>query len=99
MAAVYEVGKKWRGDWTGREGSRHRLRFKTKGEVDAALTEIKSQLSAATYAALAKIPTFGTLADSWIAAGSSSQGHRARATGRQAWRNGNVPHHPHEDLL
>jgi hypothetical protein len=64
MAAVYKVGKKWRADWTDREGTRHRQRFNTKGEADARLTEIKSQLSAGTYVAPAKIPTFGALADS-----------------------------------
>lgn len=67
MAAVYKVGKKWRADWTDKEGIRHRKRFNTKGEADAALTEIKSQIKDGTYVAPAKIPTFGALADSWIA--------------------------------
>ena len=40
MAAVYKVGKKWRADWTDNEGIRHRQRFDTKGEADAALTEV-----------------------------------------------------------
>lgn len=66
MAAVYKVGKKWRADWTDLEGIRHRMRFDTKGEADAALTEIRSQLNAGTYVAPKKIPTFGALADSWI---------------------------------
>jgi integrase len=67
MAATYKVGKKWRADWTDKEGTRHRQRFNTKGEADACLTEIKSQLSAGTYVAPKNIPTFGALADSWIA--------------------------------
>jgi hypothetical protein len=67
MAATYKVGQKWRADWTDTEGTRHRQRFNTKGEADAALTEIKSQLSAGIYVAPKNIPTFGALADSWIA--------------------------------
>jgi integrase len=67
MAATYKVGKKWRADWTDREGTRHRQRFNTKGEADAALTEIKFQLGAGTYVAPKNIPCFGALADSWIA--------------------------------
>lgn len=67
MAAVYKVGKKWRVDWTDNEGIRHRMRFDTKGEADAALTEVKTQISAGTYVAPKKIPTFGALADEWIA--------------------------------
>jgi integrase len=67
MAAVYKVGKKWRADWTDKEGIRHRERFNTKGDADAALTEIKSQLKDGTYVAPAKIPTFGQLADDWFA--------------------------------
>jgi integrase len=66
MAAVYKIGKKWRADWTDLEGTRHRKRFDTKGEADAALTEVKAQLNAGTYVAPKKIPTFGALADSWI---------------------------------
>lgn len=61
MASVYKVGKKWRAD------IRHRKRCDTKGEADAALTEVKTQLSTGTYVAPKKIPTFGALADSWIA--------------------------------
>jgi hypothetical protein len=67
MAAVYKIGKKWRADWTDNEGIRHRMRFDTKGEADAALTEIRSQLNAGIYVAPKKIPTFGALADEWIA--------------------------------
>jgi integrase len=67
MAAVYKVGKKWRADWTDNEGIRHRERYKTKGEADARLTEIKSQLKEGTYVAPKDIPAFSTLADSWIA--------------------------------
>ena len=63
MAAVYKVGKKWRADWTDNEGIRHRQRFDTKGEADAALTEVKSQLNAGTYVAPKRIPSFGALAD------------------------------------
>jgi integrase len=66
MAAVHKVGKKWRSDWTDLEGIRHRTRFDTKGEADAALTEIRAQLNAGTYVAPKRIPTFGALADSWI---------------------------------
>ena len=67
MASVYRVGKKWRADWTDKEGARRRLRFKTKAEADEALTEIKSQLAAGTYVPQKRILTFGALADSWIA--------------------------------
>jgi integrase len=67
MAAVYKVGKKWRADWTDKEGTRHRMRYDTKGEADAALTEVKSQLRDGTYVAPKNIPSFGALADSWIA--------------------------------
>ncbi len=67
MAAVYKVGKKWRADWTDKEGVRRRLRFKTKAEADEALIEIKSQLAAGTYVPQKRILTFDALADSWIA--------------------------------
>jgi hypothetical protein len=66
MAAVYKVGKKWRADWTDLEGIRHRRRFDTKGEADAELTEVKTQLNAGTYVAPKKIPTFVALADEWM---------------------------------
>jgi len=67
MAAVYEVGKKWRADWTDNEGTRHRQRFKTKGEADEYLDAIRSQLKEGTYVAPKNIPSFSALADSWIA--------------------------------
>ncbi len=67
MAAVYKVGKKWRADFTDKEGFRHRQRFKTKGEADAYLTEKKSELKDGTYVSPKDIPTYGALADSWIA--------------------------------
>ncbi len=67
MAAVYKVGKKWRADWTDKEGNRRRLRFKTKGEADDKLTEVKQQIKEGTYVAPKKIMTFGELANSWIA--------------------------------
>ena len=67
MAAVYKVGKKWRADWTDNDGTRHRMRYDTKGEADASLTEVKSQLRDGTYVAPKNIPGFGALADSWIA--------------------------------
>ena len=67
MAAVYKVGKKWRADWIDNEGVRHRTRFDTKGEADAALTKVKTQLNAGTYVAPKNIPNFGPLADEWIA--------------------------------
>jgi integrase len=67
MAAVYKVGKKWRADWTDSEGIRHRKRFKTKGDADEHLTEIKSQIKDGTYVAPQKIVTFGELADAWVA--------------------------------
>jgi hypothetical protein len=67
MAAVYKVGKKWRADFTDKEGVRHRQRFKTQGEADAYLTEKKSEIKNDTYVAPEKIPTFGVLADEWIA--------------------------------
>lgn len=67
MATVYKVGKKWRADWTDNEGTRHRKRFKTKGEADEYLTTIKSQITGGTYVAPKNIPTFGALADTWIA--------------------------------
>lgn len=90
MAAVYKVGKKWRADWTDKEGIRHRLRFNTKGEGDAALTEIKSQLKAGTYVAPKKIPTFGALADSWIAGRieqSRTPGAGYRPSSLAQWQN------------
>jgi len=67
MAAVYKVGKKWRADFTDLEGIRHRQRFDTKGQADEYLTSIKGQLKEGTYVAPEKVPTFGALADSWIA--------------------------------
>jgi len=67
MAAVYKVGKKWRADWTDNEGTRHRKRFKTKGEADDHLTNVKSQIAEGTYVAPRNIPAFGALADAWIA--------------------------------
>jgi integrase len=67
MAAVYKVGKKWRADFTDLQGVRHRMRFDTKGKADEHLTAIKGQLKEGTYVAPEKIPTFGALADSWIA--------------------------------
>jgi len=66
MAAVYKVGKKWRADWTDKEGVRRRLRYKTKAEADEVLTEIKQQIKEGTYVSPKKIVTFGELADSWI---------------------------------
>ena len=66
MATVYKVGKKWRADWTDKEGVRHRPKYKTKTEADDVLTEVKAQLKEGTYVAPKKIPTFGALADSWI---------------------------------
>ena len=65
MAAVYKVGKKWRADTRDLNGQR--LRFKTKGEADDYVTKIKSEVSAGIYVAPKNIPTFGALADSWIA--------------------------------
>ena len=67
MAAVYKVGIKWRADWTDHSGIRHRPRFKTKGDADEYLTEIKSEIAQGTYVAPKNIPTFGVLADAWIA--------------------------------
>jgi integrase len=66
MAAVYKVGKKWRADFTDKDGVRHRQRFKTKGEADAYLTEKKSEIKNDTYVAPEKIPIFAVLADEWI---------------------------------
>src|SRR5215470_2512306 len=67
MAAVYKVGKKWRADWTDTKGIRHRMRFKTKGDADDYLTKIKSEIAEGIYVAPKDIPTFGALADAWIA--------------------------------
>jgi integrase len=67
MAAIYKMGNEWRADWTDNEGLRHRLRFDTKGEADEYLTRIKPKLADGTYVAPQKIPTFGALAESWIA--------------------------------
>jgi integrase len=67
MAAVYKVGKKWRADFTDKEGVRHRQRFGTKGEAEDYLTEKKVQIKEDTYVAPKNIPTFGALADQWIA--------------------------------
>jgi hypothetical protein len=39
MATVYKVGKKWRADFTDKQGVRHRERFRTQAEADAFLTE------------------------------------------------------------
>src|SRR5262245_59985141 len=65
MAAVYKVVKKLRADTRDLNGQR--LRFKTKGEADDYVTKIKSEFAAGTYVAPKNIPTFGALADSWIA--------------------------------
>jgi len=67
MATVYKVGKEWRADWTDNEGTRHRKRFKTKGDADEYLTTIKSQIAEGTYVAPKNVLTFGALADTWIA--------------------------------
>ena len=67
MAEVYKVGKKWRADWTDKDGIRHRLRFPTKGAADDYLIEVKAQIKEGTYVAPQKVVTFGDLADSWIA--------------------------------
>jgi len=67
MATAYKVGKKWRADWTDNEGRRHRKRFKTNGDADEYLTTIKSQIAEGTYVAPKNVPTFGALADMWIA--------------------------------
>ena len=67
MATVYKVGKKWRADFTDKQGIRHRERFKTKGEAEDYLTEKKAEIKEGIYVAPRNIPTFGELADEWIA--------------------------------
>jgi integrase len=67
MATVYKVGKKWRADFTDKQGVRHRERFRTQTEADAFLTEKKAEIKDDTYVAPRNIPTFGELADEWIA--------------------------------
>jgi len=67
MAKVYRVGKKWRADWTDKEGNRRRLRYNTKTEADDMLTVVKQQIKEGIYVPPNKILTFGVLADSWIA--------------------------------
>ena len=69
MAAVYKVGKKWRADWTEQGRFAHRQRFNTKREADASLTDDKSRSYQRRYLMLRrqKIPSFGDLAESWIA--------------------------------
>jgi hypothetical protein len=67
MAAVYKVGKKWRADFTDKQGIRHRDRFKTKALAEDYLTEKKAEIKEDTYIAPRNVPTFGLLADEWIA--------------------------------
>jgi integrase len=89
MAAVYKVGKKWRADWTDNGGIRHRQRFQTKGEADEYLDGIRSQLKEGTYVAPKNIPTFGALADSWIAgriAQSKTPGAGYRPSSLAQWQ-------------
>ena len=66
MAAICKVGKKWRADWTDTKGTRHRKRFKTKGDADIFLTQINPKLKDGTWVAAKDIPAFGILADAWI---------------------------------
>jgi integrase len=87
MAAVYKVGKKWRADTRDLNGQR--LRFKTKGEADEYVTKIKSEFAAGTYVAPKNIPTFGALADSWIAgriAQSKTPGAGYRPSSLAQWQ-------------
>src|SRR4030095_13021935 len=66
MATVYKVGKKWRADFTDKQGIRHRERFGTKTEAEDYLTEKKAEIKDDTYVAPRNIPTFAELSDEWI---------------------------------
>jgi integrase len=89
MAAVYKVGKKWRADFTDKDGVRHRDRFNTKAEAHRYLVEKQSEIKAGTYVAPKDIPTFGALADSWIAGRigqSKTPGHGYRPSTLCQWQ-------------
>ena len=66
MATVYKVGKKWRADFTDKQGVRHRERFRTQAQAEDFLTEKKAEIKDDTYVAPRNIPTFGALADEWF---------------------------------
>jgi hypothetical protein len=89
MATVYKVGKKWRADWIGTKGVRHRRRFKTKGDADDFLTKIGPELKDGTWVAPKDIPTFGAIADSWLRGRieiSRTPGSGYRASTLQQWQ-------------
>src|SRR5437899_10954242 len=65
MATVYKVGKKWRADFTDKQGVRHRERFRTQAQAEDFLTEKKAEIKDDTYVAPRNIPTFGALAAAW----------------------------------
>jgi len=89
MASVYKVGKKWRADFTGKDGVRHRSRFNTKAEADTYLVEKQSEIKDGTYVAPKDIPTIGALADFWIAGRieqSQTPGHGYRPSTLAQWQ-------------
>jgi integrase len=89
MASSYKVGRKWRADFTDKDGIRHRRRFKTKELADAYLVEKQSEIREGTFVAPKNIPTIGVLADSWIAGRieqSNTPGHGYRPSTLCQWQ-------------